>query len=42
MKSSQQQHQAALIRRRDIEQMKIDKSNATNKYFDKWGKITSR
>lgn len=33
---------SAFVRRREIEQIKIDKSAAVDKYFDKWGKITSR
>lgn len=33
---------SAFVRRREIEQMKIEKSAAVDKYFDKWGKITSR
>lgn len=33
---------AALIRKREVQQMKIEKSAAINNYFDKWGKITSR
>lgn len=36
------QHQAALIRRREANQMKIEKSAAVNQYFNNWGKITSR
>uniref|UniRef100_A0A336LL12 CSON010525 protein n=1 Tax=Culicoides sonorensis TaxID=179676 RepID=A0A336LL12_CULSO len=33
---------AASIRKREAQQMKIEKSAAINNYFDKWGKITSR
>lgn len=33
---------SAFVRRREIEQIKIEKSAAVDKYFDKWGKITSR
>lgn len=33
---------SAFVRRREIEQLKIEKSAAVDKYFDKWGKITSR
>lgn len=34
--------QAALARRREIEQVKIEKSAAQERYYDKWGRITSR
>ncbi|XP_063696776.1 trichoplein keratin filament-binding protein [Culicoides brevitarsis] len=34
--------QEALIRKREAQQMKIEKSAAVHNYFDKWGKITSR
>lgn len=40
MKSSRLQ--AAYLRRREAEQIKIEKSVAVNRYFDKWGKITTR
>lgn len=33
---------SAFVRRRENEQMKSEKSAAVDKYFDKWGKITSR
>lgn len=32
----------AFARRREVEQMKIEKSAAVDKYYDKWGRITSR
>ncbi|KAJ6636564.1 hypothetical protein Bhyg_15155 [Pseudolycoriella hygida] len=33
---------SAFVRRREVEQSKIEKNVAVDKYFDKWGKITSR
>lgn len=32
---------AAFVRKREAEQLKIEKSAAVHKYYDKWGKITS-
>lgn len=35
-------HQDMLARRREAEQMKIERSTAVNSYFDKWGRITTK
>lgn len=34
--------QAAFARRREIDQIKIEKSTEVDKYFDKWDRITTR
>ena len=41
MKTAQQLHEAA-NRRREAENLKYQKSSAVNKYYDQWGKITTR
>lgn len=35
-------HQDMLARRREAEQMKIERTTAVNSYFDKWGRITTK
>uniref|UniRef100_A0A182YHW0 Uncharacterized protein n=1 Tax=Anopheles stephensi TaxID=30069 RepID=A0A182YHW0_ANOST len=34
--------QAALVKRREAEQIKYQKSAAVERYYDQWGRITSR
>lgn len=34
--------QELLAKRREAQQIKIEKSAAVDKYYDKWGRITSR
>lgn len=34
--------QAALVKRREAEQIKFQKSAAVERYYDQWGRITSR
>lgn len=34
--------QANFARRREIEQMHIEKNAAIEKYYDNWGRVTSR
>lgn len=34
--------QADFARRREIEQHSVEKNAAVGKYFDTWGKVTSR
>lgn len=33
---------AAYARRRDVAEMKIEKTKEVDKYFDKWNQITTR
>ncbi|XP_073841562.1 uncharacterized protein [Musca autumnalis] len=42
MATKAQQLQAMYARRREVEHMHIERTQAVNKYYDHWGKVTSR
>ncbi|XP_061397906.1 trichoplein keratin filament-binding protein [Musca vetustissima] len=42
MATKAQQLQAMFARRREMEHMHIERTQAVNKYYDHWGKVTSR